>query len=405
MKTAAHSILATFFLLASAAPVSADVVMDWNEKAVAAGYAANSGSANPRNVAIVQLAMYEAINSIEPRYTPYRARLSAEPGASREAAAAAAAHHALVRLYPAQAKSLDTALQASLAAVPEGAGRASGIKLGEQSAAAILAERGSDGLNAANTYRPFTVAGQYVPTAFPAGYDVAFMKPFAIKAGNQFRPTAPYALSSAEWAKDFNEVKKMGAKTGSDRTPEQTQIARFWEFTGPATYNPLARQLAAGKGLDLLDNARLFAMVAMATADAGMAVFDAKYAYNFWRPVTAVRNADMTRQEQVQRDAGWEPLIPTPAHPEYPCAHCTFQSSAATVLAATFGDTVPEVRLTSTTAPGVTRTFTRLSDYVAEVIDARVFDGVHYRASGRVGAELGRQVGDYVVQNYFKPLR
>jgi hypothetical protein len=392
-------------LLALAAPASADVVSDWNETAVTAGYQANSGNANARNVAIVQLAMYEAINSIDPRYTPYRTRLVAEPGASREAAAAAAAHHALVRLYPARAKDFDAALQASLAGIPDGAGKAGGIKLGEQAAVAILAERSADGLGAANSYRPFTTAGRYVPTVLPVGYDIASMKPFALKTANQFRPAAPYALSSAEWAKDFNEVKRMGAKTGSGRTAEQTQIARFWEFTGPATYNPVARQIGAGKGLDLLDNARLFALVALAGADASVAVLDAKYAYNFWRPVTAVRNADMSGHAQVERDAAWEPLIATPMHPEYPCAHCTSQSSVAAVLTALFGDTVPEVKLTSTTAPGVTRTFVRLSDYVAEVIDARVFDGVHYRTSGRVGAELGRQVGDYVVQNYFKPLR
>lgn len=197
----------------------------------------------------------------------------------------------------------------------------------------------------------------------------------------------------------------MGAKTGSARTAEQTDIARFWALVGPTTYNPVARQISAAKGLDVLDNARLFALFAIATADAGIAIFDAKYAYNFWRPVTAIRNADMDDNDSTTRDAAWESFIPTPMHPEYPCAHCIFQGSAASVLQTLFGDSTSKFTLTSTTAPGVTRSFDRLSDYVAEVINARIYDGVHYRASGEVGAAMGRKIGEYTVQNYFKPLR
>ena len=405
MNTATRTILITSLLMGLSGLATADVVTDWNEKAVAAGYAANAGPANARNVAIVHLAMFEALNSIEPRYTPYRKRLPVEPGASRDAAAAAAAHYALMRLYPAQAKDLDKAFQASLAGIADGPSKANGLRLGEQSAAAIIAERSTDGLNAPNTYRPFTSAGNYVPTVLPAGFTVASMRPFALKTGNQFRPAAPYALTSPEWAKDYNEVKRMGAKTGSARTAEQTEIARFWELTGPATYNPLVRQLSVPKGLDVLDNARVFALVGMATADALIAIFDAKYAYNFWRPVTAIRNADMDGNDATDRDASWEPFISTPMHPEYPCAHCISQSAAATVLEAFFGNSIPPVKLTSTTAPGVTRTFTRLSDYVTEVINARIYDGVHYRTSGEVGAAMGRKIGEYTVQNYFKPLR
>jgi hypothetical protein len=197
----------------------------------------------------------------------------------------------------------------------------------------------------------------------------------------------------------------MGAKTGSSRTAEQTDIARFWELTGPATYNPVARQISAAKNLDVLDNARLFALFAIATADAAIAVFDAKYAYNFWRPVTAIRNADLDGNDATERDATWEPLISTPMHPEYPCAHCTLQGSAASVLQGLFGDSVPRFTMTSTTAPGVTRSFVRLSDYVTEVINARIFDGVHYRTSGEAGAEMGCKIGEYTVENYFRPLR
>lgn len=358
-----------------------------------------------RNMAIVHVAMFEAVNSIEPRYTPYRTRLQAAPGTSQDAAAAAAAHYALVRLFPEQTKDFDKALQASLASVADGPSKTDGIRLGEQAAAAILTERSKDGANAPNTYRPFTTAGKYVPTVFPAFSTWGAVRPFGLKTGDAVRPPAPYALTSPQWAKDYNEVKTMGAKTGSARTAEQTDIARFWELTGPATYNPVARQVAAAKGLDVLDNARLFALFAIATADAAIAIFDAKYAYNFWRPVTAIRNADMDGNAATERDPAWEPFISTPMHPEYPCAHCIFQGSAASVLRVLFGDSVPKFTMTSTTAPGVTRSFDRLSDYVTEVINARIYDGVHYRASGEVGAAMGQKIGEYTVQNYFKPVR
>ena len=353
---------------------------------------------------MVHLAMFEALNSIEPRYTPYRARLSADPDASREAAAASAAHAVLVRVYPEQAPELDKALQASLSAVTDGSPKTQGVQIGQQAGAAILAERSNDGLNAPNTYRPFTVAGKYVPTVLPINSNVVDVKPFSLKSGNQLRPPAPYALKSAQWAKDFNEVKKMGAKAGSGRTAEQTEIARFWELTGPATYNPVVRQLSVAKGLGILDNARLFAFFSMATADAGIAIFDAKYTYNFWRPVTAIRNADLDGNNATERDPTWEPMIATPMHPEYPCAHCISQASAASVLEAFFGDAVPAFTMTSTTAPGVTRKFSRLSDYVTEVVNARVYDGVHYRTSGEVGAAMGRKNGQHAVQNYLKPI-
>ena len=405
MKSLTRSILVAFLVVTAASSVNADIIADWNEIAVNAGAKARVGNfPTARAIAMVHLAMFEAVNSIEPRYTPYRARLSAEAGASRDAAAASAAHAVLIRTYPEQAAELDKALQASLATVPDSTSKTQGVQLGQQAGAGIVAERRDDGADAPNSYRPFTLAGKYVPTVLPTGFTTARVKPFSLKSANQLRPPAPYSIKSAQWAKDFNEVKKMGAKTGSARTVEQTDIARFWELTGPATYNPVVRQLSAAKGLDVLDNARLFALFSMATADASIAIFDAKYAYNFWRPVTAIRNADLDGNNATERDPAWEPFIATPMHPEYPCAHCNAQGSAASVLEAFFGDAVPTFTMTSTTAPGVTRKFSKLSDYVTEVVNARVYDGVHYRTSGEVGAAMGRRNGQYAVQNYFKPV-
>jgi hypothetical protein len=403
MKLAVLSLIGGVLAASSA---TADVITDWNQIAVNAGYTARQGPPpHTRIVAMVHLAMFEAVNSIEPRYRPYRTRLAAEPGASREAAAAAAAHHLLVRFYPDQAKDMDKALQASLAALPDDAAKAGGVRVGEQAGAAMLAERSKDGAATPDTYRPFTAPGRYVPTALPAASHWGRVRPFALKSSDQFRPAAPYALAGSEWAKDYNEIKRMGAKVNSARSAEQTDIARFWELTGPATYNPLARHLSEAKRLGLAENARLFALVSMAAADALISVFDAKYAYNFWRPVTAIRNGDLHGNDAIERDAGWEPFVATPMHPEYPCAHCITQSAVAGVLQSFFGDGIPLVKLTSTTAPGVTRSFAKLSDYVNEVIDARVYDGVHYRTSGRVGADMGFRIAEYTVQNHLLPLR
>jgi hypothetical protein len=406
MKSTLRILVSALLLLAGGQIAIADVITDWSVKAIAAGYAAGlTPDRHSRAMAIVHIAMFEAVNSIEPRYSPYRALLKTEPGASNELAAAAAAHAALSALIPDQAKDLDKAWQASLVGIAEGPAKANSIRLGEQAAAAILSERGKDGADAPISYRPFTVPGKYVPTIFPASSTWGAVRPFGIKSADQFRPPAPYALDSVQWAKDFNEVKIMGAKLGSARSDEQTDIARFWSLVGAATFYPVVLQVSAAKAPNVLDNARLFALFAIATADAGVAIFEAKYAYNFWRPVTAIRNADMDNNDATSRDALWESLIPTPMHPEYPCAHCIFQGSAASVLNVLYGDTPSKFSLTSTTAPGVTRNFERLSDYVAEVINARIYDGVHYRASGEVGADMGRKIGEYVVQNYFKPVR
>lgn len=403
---AIRAVVVGAMLTGPAAQARADVIADWYEKAITAGYEA--GLATPlhiRHMAIVTRAMFDAVNTITPRYGPYRPQSPASAGASPDAAAVAAAHYLLVRMYANQASELDAAYRASLHALPEGPNKAAGIELGERTAAALLAERANDGSAAPNTYRPFTGAGKYVPTVFPVAPNWGSLTPFALEAGNQFRPGAPYALTSTEWANDFNEVKKMGAKSNAGRTVEQTDVARFWELTGPGTYGPAVQQLVESKKLDIVDRARVFALVEAAAADSMIAVLDAKYAYGFWRPVTAIRNGDLDGSDATERDPAWEPLIPTPMHPEYPCAHCISQSAVASVLEALWGSSITPFTLTSPTAPGVTRRFTRLSDYVDEVVNARVWDGVHYRTSGEVGASMGRQIGAYVVEHSLKPSR
>ncbi|MBZ0168848.1 PAP2 superfamily protein [Candidatus Methylomirabilis lanthanidiphila] len=395
-------IAATLVVLADVA--DADIISDWNRKMVSAGVRAKAGAMQGRNAAIVHVAMFDAVNAIERRYTPYRVQPTAASGTSREAAAAAAAHFLLTRLYPDQVRDLDMFYRASLAAIPDGEPKSQGIQLGEKVAAEIFEWRAKDGADAPNTYRPYTAAGTYVPTALPSGFSMANTMPFALKQGSQFRPGAPYALQSAQWAKDYNEVKTMGVARGSARSAEQSVIARFWELPDPDIY-AIVQQLAAAKKLDVIETARLFALVAMTTADVRIAFYDAKYTYHFWRPVTAIRNGDIDDNDATERDPAWEPFRPTPMHPEYPCGHCVAAAAAAGVLEALFGDTVPTFTLTSPTAPGVRRSFIRLSDYVAEVTNARVYGGMHYRTSGEVGAAMGRKIGEYTVQHYLKPVR
>jgi hypothetical protein len=402
-----HVLLAVLAL--AAAPIRADVITDWCERTTSVAYlpGMGPGTTGVRAVTMAHVAMFEAVNSIERRYTPYRELVPADPSASKEAAASAAARAVILKLVtaPEKVKEIEAYHQAVLAKIPDGPAKSEGIAVGERAAALVIADRTNDGSDAPNDYRPHTTPGVYVPTQMPVAINWFKAKPYSMKRADQFRAPPPYALSSPLWARDYAEVKRLGAKAGSARTEEQTRIAKFWEFVGPGTFMPLAMQVAQSRKLDITDSARALALVSMAGFDAGIAVFDSKYAYNFWRPVTAIRNGDRDDNPDTERDERWESFIPTPMHPEYPCAHCIFQSAAATTLRALYGNDIADVKLVSPTAPGVERRFTKLSDYVDEVINARIYDGVHYRTSGDVGAEMGRQIGEYTVATYFRPLR
>jgi hypothetical protein len=366
-------VVGAIFLLPIGA--AADVVTEWNEIALANAVAAKQLPPDQsRTMAMVHAAMFDAVNAVEPRYHPYKTKARAAPGTSKEAAAAAAARAILIKLYPGAQDALEKAYAASLAPIPAGEGKSAGITLGETAAAEIHALRAADGTGAPNTYRSFTTGGVYVPTVLPVNTDTPAVKPWIMDQPGQFRPGPPPALTSKQWAQDYNEIKDLGGKTSGKRTDEQTDIARFWAFIGPATWNPIVRQLAAAKKLDLIENARLLALVHMAGADAFIAVFDAKYHYNFWRPITAIRNGDIDGNDATERDPGWLPLIDTPMHPEYPCAHCITSSAVGTVLAAEFGSgQVAPITMTSPTAPGNTRRWELIADYVEEVSNARIW--------------------------------
>lgn len=385
----------------------ADAVTDWNEKALAA--AAQAGQlpfVTTRTMAMVHTAMFDAVNSVEARYAPYKFKESAAPGASSEAAAVAAAHAVLLKLFPDQKAGLDAAYAASLAKIPDGSGKAPGIAVGEKVAAQIFALRAADGADAPNTYRPPTTPGMYTSTTLPIGSHWGAVTPWVMERGSQFRPGPPPALTSSVWAKDCDEIIALGGKTSPQRTPEQTDIARFWILAGPASWEPLVRHLAASPGRTLIQNARLFAMAEIAAADAYIAVFDGKYTYQFWRPVTAIRNGDMGSNGATMRIPDWEPAIDTPLHPEYPCAHCITSAAVRAVLESEFGaGPIPMVTMTSPTAPGVTRQWTSVKDWADEISAARVYGGIHYRNSTFVGQSMGKKIGELVVQQCMKPVR
>jgi len=388
-------------MMACAGSCVADTVTDWDAKATAV---ASSAALGEREVTIVDLAMFDAVNSIERRYQPYLGQVRITGPTSADAAAASAAATALEGLHPEAAATFKAALAEYLShldAAPEAL--SSGVRLGAAVASRILEQRAHDGATATDSYRPKTRPGQYAPTAVMVCSTWPTMRPFALASPSQFRPGPPPALKSREWATDYNEIKELGSKTSNSRSVQQTETARFWLMVGPQAYHPLARQMVAERHLNLVDSARYMALFAVALTDAYIAVFDAKYHYEFWRPVTAIRNGDLNDNPAIERDATWQPLDNTPMHPEYPCAHCIL-SGAARVVLESLGQPLPELSLTSPTAPGITHRWSNLDDFTTEVANARIWAGFHYRSSTRVGTAMGRQVGEYVAHTVMQPV-
>ncbi len=388
-------------LLALGGPAPADVITDWNEKAVA--FVTKQRMLPPqaeRIVASVHVAMFDAVNSIEHRYKPYRFAVTTTNDTSKEAAAAAAAGAVLVGLLPNEKEEVSALLQAYLATLPPTVGTANATKVGQEAASKILAERTRDGADAPDAYRPKTKPGVYVPTPITASSMWPNVKPFAMTSPTQFRPQPPIPLTGDAWAADYNEIKSVGGKNSAKRTPRQTEDAHFWLITGPASYYPIVRQLVTARKMDVVDSARFMALVSVAAADAYIAVFDAKYHYDFWRPITAIRNGDIDDNPSTQVDATWQPIDNTPMHPEYPCAHCITSAAVAAVIEATLGSAdIPEVTMTSSTVPGATHRWTNVWAYADEVAMARIYAGFHYRFSTRVGQDMGRKIGELVVQS------
>jgi hypothetical protein len=386
--------------LALAWPVRADVVTDANARAAEIASRHPATPVAVRMMAFVQVSVFEAVNGITGRYPRQHATIQAPPGASVDAAVASATRLALSKLFPTQQAAIDDVYQALVRPLPEGPAKTGGIALGEQAASAVMAARADDGAGLPDTYRPHTTPGLYVPTVLPAAPSWGKRKPWVLTRGDQLRPGPPPGLTSVAWARDYDEIKAIGSKSSARRTPEQTAIAKFWEATAPVVYWPVARSVASAPGREVTDNARLLAVAAMAMDDALIAVFDAKYAYNLWRPITAIRNGDLDGNDATERDPGWTPFIDTPMHPEYPCAHCIVSAALGAVLAGEIGPgPTPRLSSVSPTAENAVRTWATVDEFVREVAVARIYDGVHYRFSTEVGSAMGWKIGEFAARS------
>jgi len=383
--------LAGALLTALALPAQADVITDWNlRSAQIVGEARIGTPPAVRVMALVQTSAYEAARDAT--------RIAPASAQAVNAAVAAAHRTTFYQLLPAQRAAIDAAFQAAVAEMPDDALRAQQLAVGERAAQRVLAERSTDMPRTVDTYRPHTTPGVYVPTVIPAVTLWPQRKPWLLQRIDQFRPGPPPALNSERWARDFNEVKALGGRDSRQRSAEQTEIGRFWDYSLPAVYHGVVRSVALQPGRDVLANARLFATVAQAMDDAMMAVFDAKYTYNLWRPVTAIRNGDVDGHESTERDAIWAPLIDTPMHPEYPCAHCILAATVATVVKAQAGARpLPVLSTTSPTAQDAVRSWKSVESFTQEVAMARIVAGVHYRNSTEVGLAMGQRIGDWAV--------
>ncbi|MGB7988370.1 MAG: vanadium-dependent haloperoxidase [Candidatus Methylophosphatis roskildensis] len=386
----------------------ADAVIDWNQTAIrATEVAALPPPPQSRAMAMVHAAVYDAVNAIDGRYAAYAVDIKAPAAASKEAAAASAGHGVLIRLFPEQQPSLDAALDKSLGQIADGDQKNQGASIGREAATRLYEMRKTDGAAGKGEYTFGTGPGVYQQTppmnAQPVLPHWRHVKPFVLGSATRFLPPGPPAYGSAEFVRDFEEVKALGARDSRTRTNEQTAIALFWAGSEIPPLNTIARSMSAAKGQGIVDNARLFAYINMAIADSLIAGFEAKYRFNSWRPVTAIREAASTGNPRLAADTHWEPLMVTPPHPEYPSAHCLGTGAAAQVLAGFFGTEQVQVSLVQPPL-GFFRRYDSLQALVQEMENARVWGGIHFRSADEHGTRLGRQIGQYVLNNALQPV-
>ncbi|SEF48157.1 Ig-like domain (group 3) [Nitrosospira multiformis ATCC 25196] len=388
--------------------ITQDQALFWNSKALEAiRLDVTDPPIATRLLAMVSLAIYDSLAAIDGTQA-YLVKLSATGPVSADAAVAAAAHRVLTVEYPGQKGTFDAALAASLAKVAEGPAKDAGIALGTAVADTVLALRGNDGAQTFVDYPGSTELGKWRPTGpmfdVPDQPQWSTVTPFALSAANQFRPPAPPALDSSEYAQSVEEVRSVGSANSTTRTADQTEQAQFWadgmgSYTPPGHWNQIAEEIARAQGNSLSANARLFAMLNIALADAAIACWDAKYTYGLWRPETAINNADLDNNAATIKEEGWKPLLITPAHPEYVSGHSTFSAAAAGILNQVFGNDT-SFSTTSYTLPGVTRSFDNFDAAAGEAGRSRVYGGIHYEFTNQAGQTLGHQVAEAVLARF-----
>jgi len=390
-----------------------NAVADWHT--VLESNVAGSGRKNAVALpfyAYVDVAMYDAVASIDHRFEPFAVRVHAPRGASEDAAAASAAHDVLVHYLPSRAATLDAALAASLAAIPDGQSKTDGVQVGQSVAASWVALRSGDGLEAPLVYTPGHGPGIWEPVPTypapppntppaPVGVWMTQFKPFALQSADQLLDEVPPppALTSRIWARNFNLTKDYGALNSTVRNAQQTEIGKFWTDDAAAQYSRAFRGLIVSENLDTAESARLGAMYSVAASDSITACMNAKYHFAFWRPYTAIHDADTDGNPATVADPNWVPLAVTPGHPEYPAAHGCVTEAVMDAMTAFFGTDGVTFSVTSAVT-GTTHTFDSLEDVVAEVDNARIYGGMHYRHSVKEGNRLGRKVAERVVKHF-----
>ena len=384
---------------------SGNTIVRWNDNAIAILLPTNVLNLT-RGLAMTHLAMHDAVNAVRPRYQTYAYRTSEDTGADPELAAAAAAHDVLVALRPAKLAQIDSLFATDLASVDNERRRANSRAVGAAATQAMLALRANDGSTSVVSYTPRTEPGDYQftpPFTFVLAPQWQFVTPFALTSPSQFRARGPTPLSSAQYAADYNEVKDYGALNSTVRAQWQTDEAKFWLTNPPIISNRIARDLALAQGLDLWKTARAFALIQMAFADALIATWDTKFAFDFWRPYTAIRAGDTDGNDATIADPTWVPLNTTPPFQEYTSAHAVVAAASGVILNDTFG-TNTSLTATSESLPGVTRTYTNFDELTLMSTLSRIWGGFHFRTSCFDGKDQGEFIGRYILDNYLAHL-
>ena len=406
---AASLLLAAVAALAIARPAQADTVCDWWELANRLYLPVQSSSAphppdQDRAVTRTTLAMFEALNAIDRRYTSYLNFPAGDATASQEAAAATAAYRVLVASFPAQKAVLDESYAISMHAIASSPAKEAGRLIGERAAAAALTAGGIDSTITQVPYRPRTSPGEWISTPLPSiePYMSAF-RPWVIPSADALRPPPPPAMNSPRWARDYEEVRRLGSRTSTERTPHQTLMARYRQAFD---VTPSMRLAADAPGRTPVQNARMFVIYQMAFDDAALAMIVAKFHYNYWRPITAIRNGASDGNDATPGDAGWLPLLGTPNFPEYPCGHCTVAAAIAEVMKAEVGPRpATGVRVNAMAVPNsLVQVLPGWDEWAQEVSDSRMYGGVHYRFSNEAGEEIGRRAARAALERVARPL-
>ena len=398
--------LAVVGALVAPAVAHADAVTQWNMNASTAIFtvAGQGPQVSVTHMAMLHGAVYDAVNAIDGGHEGYllTSRL-ATPFDSKDAAAATAAYRVLLNIMPSQQAVLEAQYAISLGAIPDSTSKTRGIAVGEAAAAAMIAARTNDGRFGPFRFLIGTVAGAWRPVLPSFVNDpnawLKDVKPFLIESASDFRSKGPLSLTSPEYTREFEEVKTLGSMSSTARSDDQTKAARYWAENPPATWSRIFRTLSAQEGLSVTDNARLYAMLYMTAADALISVWDDKAYWSFWRPITAIREADTDENPLTAKDAGWLPLIGTPPYAEHPSGHSGLSGSFVATLQDFFG--TDKIGWTDTNNGGFTRSFTGFSQAIDEVIDARVWSGIHFHTADEQGARIGREVAKWREHHYF----